>query len=51
MSQLKTRIVLKNDSTTKWLANESAVLLKGEVGIEFLANGKAKMKIGDGITA
>lgn len=50
MSQLNTRIVLRNDSTAKWLENELAVLLKGEVGIEFLANGKVKMKIGDGIT-
>ena len=50
MSQLNTRIVLRNDSTAKWLENELAVLLKGEVGIEFLANGKVKMKIGDGTT-
>ena len=45
---LTTRIILRNDSTTNWLANENQVLLKGEVGIEFLANGKVKMKIGDG---
>ena len=48
MSQLNTRIILRNDSTTAWLENESVVLLRGEVGIEFLANGKVKMKIGDG---
>ena len=47
---LDTRIVLRNDSTANWLANENQVLLKGEVGIEFLADGKAKMKIGDGTT-
>ena len=49
MATLNTRIVIRNDSTTNWLTNESVVLLKGEVGIEFLADGKAKMKVGDGI--
>lgn len=48
MAELKTRIVLKNDSTTNWLTNESTVLLKGEVGVEFQADGKTKIKIGDG---
>ena len=46
---VKTRIVLRNDSTANWLANEAQILLKGEVGIEFLESGKIKMKIGDGI--
>ena len=50
MSTLNTRIILRNDSTTAWLENELVVLLKGEVGIEFLANCKVKMKIGDGVT-
>lgn len=53
MSELKTiksRIILRNDSTANWLANETQILLKGEVGIEFLVNGKVKMKIGDGVT-
>lgn len=50
MSTLNTRIVLRNDSTINWNANETAVLLKGEVGIEFLTDGKAKLKIGDGVT-
>ena len=45
---LNTRIVLRNDSTANWLSNDTQVLLKGEVGIEFLENGKVKMKIGDG---
>lgn len=49
MATLNTRIVIRNDSTTNWLTNESAVLLKGEVGIEFLTDGKVKMKVGDGI--
>ena len=48
MATLNTRIVIRNDSTTNWLTNESAVLLKGEVGIEFLTDGKVKMKVGDG---
>lgn len=48
MSELRTRIVLRNDSTTNWNANESTVLLKGEVGIEFLTDGKVKIKVGDG---
>lgn len=49
MAELRTRVILRNDSTANWLANEDIVMLKGEVGIEFLADGKAKMKIGDGI--
>lgn len=48
---INTRIILRNDSTANWLLNESQVLLKGEVGIEFLADGKVKMKIGDGTSA
>ena len=51
MATLNTRIVLRNDSSANWLTNETQVLLKGEVGIEFLADGKVKMKIGDGVTA
>lgn len=48
MAQLNTRIVLRNDTTANWLASSSQVLMKGEVGIEFLADGKVKIKIGDG---
>lgn len=51
MAQLNTRIVLRNDSSANWLTNETQVLLKGEVGIEFLETGKVKMKVGDGTTA
>lgn len=51
MAQLNTRIILRNDSSANWLTNESQVLLKGEVGIEFLESGKVKMKVGDGTTA
>ena len=49
MAELKTKIVIRNDSTTNWLTNESTVLLKGEVGIEFMVDGKVKMKVGDGV--
>lgn len=54
MAELLTRIILRNDSTANWLANESVVLLKGEVGIEFnpeaASDGaKTKLKIGDGV--
>ena len=48
MALLNTTIILRNDSTVNWLANENVILARGEVAIEFLANGKAKMKIGDG---
>ena len=61
MSQLNTRIVLRNDSKSNWDAavadtSVSTVLLKGEIGIEFdpaAANTdgyKVKMKVGDGVT-
>ena len=43
--QLTTRIILRNDESANWVDQE---LLKGEVGVEFDANGKAKMKIGNG---
>ena len=32
MAQFNTRIVLRNDSTAKWLENKSQVLVKGEIG-------------------
>lgn len=50
LSQLNTRLVLRNDSTTQWTTNKDQVLLKGEVGLEFLDNGKVKMKAGDGVS-
>lgn len=43
-----TRIVLRNDSTAKWLESKDQVLLKGELGVEFEADGGVKIKIGDG---
>lgn len=48
MATLNTRIVLRNDSSANWLTNSKQVLLKGEVGIEFLTDGTVKMKVGDG---
>lgn len=48
MAQLNTRIVIRNDSTVNWNTHEDVVLLKGEIGIEFLDSGEAKIKIGDG---
>lgn len=47
---ITTKIVLRNDSTENWQAIEnSAILLKGEVGLEYSATG-VKMKIGDGVS-
>ena len=52
LSQLNTRLVLRNDDAAAWLAAKDIVLLKGEIGIEFDPNhlGKAKLKIGNGET-
>lgn len=48
---LNSSIVLRNDTTQNWTTNNTKVLLKGEVGIEFTADGTPKLKIGDGTTA
>ena len=48
-SVLNTRIVLRHDTTENWLANATQVLLKGEIGIEFLVDQSVKLKIGDGV--
>ena len=45
----KTVIILRNDASANWLVNSTAVLMRGEVGLEFLESGKVKMKIGDGV--
>lgn len=48
MSQeLKTIIVLRNDSSTNW-ADSEVVLEKGETGIAYLDNGNVMVKAGDG---
>ena len=51
LSQLNTRLVLRNDDTAAWLSSKDVVLLKGEIGIEFDPNiqGKVRMKVGDGV--
>ena len=51
MAQINTRIILRNDSSINWALNEQVILLKGEVGVEFLSDGVCKIKIGDGVTA
>jgi hypothetical protein len=48
MAQLNTRIILRNDSTANWNAAIDAKLAKGEIGLEFQADGKIRMKVGDG---
>lgn len=50
MSELRTKLVQRNDTTANWAIHKDAVLLKGEYGLEFLPNGKVKVKIGDGVT-
>lgn len=50
MAELKTKIVMRNDSSDNWESvKDTTVLLKGEMGIEFLSDGKTKTKIGDGV--
>lgn len=44
---LETRIIICNDTTVNW-GTSTKVLLKGEIGIEFLADGTPKFKIGNG---
>ena len=57
MAELKTRIILRNDSTANWeavKAEDASILLKGEVGVEFNPDATStgaitKFKIGDGV--
>lgn len=55
MAQLNTKIIIRNDSFANWEAvKDTAVLLKGEMGIEFNPDAtseskKVKIKIGDGV--
>ena len=48
--ELMTRVIIRNDSTVNWSANDDQVLLKGEMGIEFTESGDPKIKIGDGVS-
>ena len=53
MAQLNTRLVLRNDTAGNWTSadvNSDLVLLRGEIGIEYDAAGKVRMKVGDGTT-
>lgn len=45
---LKTTIISRNDTTANWEAKKSE-LKAGEIGVEILENGKAKIKIGNGV--
>lgn len=51
MSELFTKLVHRNDTAANWELHKDKVLLKGETGVEFMDNGKVKVKIGDGVTA
>lgn len=66
MATLKTKLLLRNDTSANWAANQNVVLSKGEAGIEWViapvdqdsdnvkdtvdTTGAAKIKIGDGFT-
>lgn len=44
-----TRIILRNDTSENWeKVSDSAILLAGEIGIEFTKDKKAIIKVGDG---
>ena len=51
MTEIHGPIILKNDSEENWISNQEKVLQKAEAAIEFLQDGKIKMKIGDGQTS
>lgn len=53
MAQRNTKLIIRNDTTENWKANEDVVLMRAEPGIEFVANERGesiKIKIGDGTT-
>lgn len=50
-NMLRTRIVLRHDTTANWdLVKDRIVLLEGEAGLEYCADGNIKVKFGDGIS-
>ena len=51
MAEIHGPIILKNDFTENWTSNQEKVLQKAEAAIEFLQDGKIKMKVGDGQTS
>lgn len=48
MAELKTIITLRQGTTEEW-SNSTVVLKKGEMGLEYLADGNVKIKSGDDI--
>lgn len=49
-NEIMTRIIVRNDTTENWsAAQDTAVLLRGEIGVEF-ASDTTKVKVGDGNT-
>jgi hypothetical protein len=48
MAELKTIITLRQGTTEEW-ANSTVVLKKGEMGLEYLADGNVKIKSGDDV--
>ena len=46
MSQMNTRIVLRNDTASRW-ATANPILHSGEAGVE---NDTLKLKVGDGLS-
>ena len=47
MAEIKTRILLRNDTLANWEAASSVTLKKGEVGIAMLDGSLAEVRIGD----
>lgn len=46
MAEIKTRILLKNDTLANWEAAGSVTLRKGEVGIAMLDGALAEVRVG-----
>ena len=50
INELATRIIVRNDTSANWAAvEETVVLMRGEIGVEF-ASDMTKVKVGDGET-
>lgn len=50
INEISARFIVRNDTSENWNAvAETAVLLRGEIGVEF-ADGTTKVKVGDGVT-
>lgn len=46
VNRITTQILLRNDETANW-ADSERILAKGEIGLEYQADGKVRMKAGD----